>query len=960
MKRISMKNILLLFVCLLLVGAPIMARGTAQAAVTPISVRLSDDAITIDMAYAKRASLSAAVLPEGASQRVTWATSNRRVAKVSSSGVVTAVARGTATITATARGTRNVLATCVVTVKNSNLPDGISLGLTAISMERFSTRQLTAQVWPDTANKSVAWKSSNRSIATVDKNGLITAQKAGTAIVTCYSTKDKSVAATVQVNVFAKSSPTTITLSPADDVMEVGQTLQLSAATSPSDACHYYTWKSSSTRTATVSENGLVTAHRTGWVTVSCTSRQNTRIKATRKILVVSKDSPRSLSLGLTSVTMNPGDTRALAVTVSPADKSSAVTWKSSKSSVVAVSANGTLTAKKAGTATVTCTSRVNSNLKTTLEVRVENLPAPSSLSITGASAVAKGGTIQLTAVASPAKTSAEVSWSSSDRHVAKVSDSGVVTGVKGGVATITATSKRNRNVRASFSVTVSDPNSPTHITLNTASFSLEAGATFDLEPTVLPEDSAQGVRYTSSNTAVARVDSKGVITGRNTGTAVITARSSYNSSISAAIQVTVVNRAAPTAVTLTASTTWLEKGGTATLTATPTPASASRLFKFTSSSSSIASVSADGVVTGKKVGTVKITATSKKNSRVRAEITLVVADASTPRTLALNTTETFLGEQDTITLSPIVTPETASRRVSWSSSNRAVATVSPDGTVRGIKAGTATISCTTAAGNLTATCVVTVYDTSLTRVVPARTTNIAGISANMAKIEAVRRSAVNQVVILQRTGRITSGEAALRREIVDRAFEMQAFPWMTLHTQEYWTKAYAYKRYLPGNVYYGLPYIQTASSGSYQNRRYNVAKALSEGRYYSSGKGYYLLNQEKLLEGMYVGNDCSAFASISMFGLDHVASFLNTTAIAKSNYYATLSSYADLRPGDILIRSGEHVVVFLYYTNTAKTEMMIIEQGGDGSTVICSLYNPNWFASRGYVPRRRTGFKMN
>ena len=67
----------------------------------------------------------------------------------------------------------------------------------------------------------------------------------------------------------------------------------------------------------------------------------------------------------------------------------------------------------------------------------------------------------------------------------------------------------------------------------------------------------------------------------------------------------------------------------------------------------------------------------------------------------------------------------------------------------------------------------------------------------------------------------------------------------------------------IPGNVYYGLPYIQTSSRGSYLNRRYNVEKALNEGRYYSSGKGYYLLNQQKLLEDMYVGNDCSAFVSM-------------------------------------------------------------------------------------------------
>jgi len=955
-----MKRILLAFVCLLLLGAPLLAQESALAAVTPISVQISQGTAVIDMAYEKKVTLTASVLPADADQRVRWSTSNSRVARVNSSGVVTAVRRGTATITARARNSGTVLATCVITVKNSNLPDGIALNATTLSLERFSTWQLRETVWPDSADKSVKWKTSNSRVASVDAHGLITANRAGTATITCYSTKDRDVAATVQVTVFSKSAPTTIALTPADDVMAVGETLQLTPSTYPSDASQYFTWKSSSTRTASVSDAGLVTAKKTGWVTISCTSRENTRMKATRKILVVAVDSPRSISLGQAALTLNPGDIHALTATVLPADKNGSVTWKSSRSSVVSVNGDGVLTAKKAGTAVITCTSRVTSSLRATLQVTVENLPAPTSLSIQGVSVVARDGTIQLRAVPSPARTSAEVRWSTSDRKVARVDSSGVVTGVKGGVATITATSTRNRAVSASFAVSVSDPASPTSISLNTGSFTMESGASFKLEPSVFPADSQQGVRYTSSSSSIARVDSRGNITARRAGTAVITVASSYNTSISTAIQVVVVDRAAPTSITLTASATWIEKGTTATITAAPVPSTASRLFRYSSSSSSIASVSADGVVTTKKIGTVTITVTSKKNSRVRSQITLIVGDASTPRSLALASAEVFLGEQDTTTLTPIVTPETASRKVNWSSSNRNVATVAADGTVRAVGQGAATITCTTATGGLTATCTVTVFNTTLTRLIPARTTDIAGIPANMAKIEAIRRSAVNQVALLQKNNKITGSEAALRREIIGRAFEMQAFPWMTLNIQEYWTKAYAYKRYLPNTVYYGLPYIQTSSKGSYLNRRYNVEKALSEGRYYSSGKGYYLLNQSKLLEDMYVGNDCSAFASMSMFGTNHLASYLNTTAIAASNYYSTMNTYADLRPGDILVKGGDHVIMFLYYTNTAKTEMMIIEQGGDGSTVICSLYNPNWFSSRGYIARRRAGFSMS
>ena len=472
-----MKRILILTVCLALL-LTLAAGVTALAAVTPVSMRLSQETASINMANGTKLTLTAQVFPADADQRVRWSSSDTRVAQVNSSGVVTARKRGVAVITARARNSNTVMATCTLTVTNSNLPDSVSLGLTAISMERFSTRQMTAVVRPASVNGSVKWKTSNRSVVSVSGSGLLTANKAGTATITCYSTLDETVAATVQVTVFAKSAPTQITLSPATEVIGVGETLQLSASVSPADASRYVTWKSSSSR-ASVSDNGLVTAKRTGWVTITCTSRQNTRIRVKREILIVASDSPRSISLGLTTLTLNPGNTYTLTPTVLPADKNRSVKWKSSRTSVVSVSSSGVLTAKKAGTATITVSSAVNSNLTATLTVKVENLPAPTSLSISGASTVAKGATIQLTATPSPARTSADVNWSTSDRKVATVNDSGVVTGVKGGRATITATSKSNRRVAATFTVAVSDPASPTRNTLNTGTFTIEAGGTF-------------------------------------------------------------------------------------------------------------------------------------------------------------------------------------------------------------------------------------------------------------------------------------------------------------------------------------------------------------------------------------------------------------------------------------------------------------------------------------------------
>ena len=476
----------LLLAALLLI--PLLAIGSAQAAVTPAVVQLSQSSAVIDMAVGSRLTLSATVLPDGASQRVTWTSSNRRVATVSSSGVVTARARGTVTITAKARGT-NVSASCTVTVVNSNLPDGISLGLNHVNMERFSTRQLTATVWPDNVDTSVKWKSSRSSIVSVDKNGLLTAKKAGAATITCYSVKDKTVKATLTVTVYQKATPRSLTMTPATEVMVRGDTLQLRATPTPSDASAYVTWRVSSKSRASITADGLLTAKQTGWVTVTATSRQNSRIRVTRKILIVAPDSPQSLSLGLSSVVMTPGHTRQLSVTAYPLDKSNEVRWKSSRTSVVTVSANGLITARRAGTATITATSRVNSNVKITLKVTVQNLPAPTSLTITGTRSVTKGASAQLSVTSFPSNTSSAVTWSSSNRKIATVDSDGTVRGVKGrrGYDHRHLDREKDRQGRATRSPSPI-PSPPPRSRLNTGSFTMEAGGTFQLEAGVLPE----------------------------------------------------------------------------------------------------------------------------------------------------------------------------------------------------------------------------------------------------------------------------------------------------------------------------------------------------------------------------------------------------------------------------------------------------------------------------------------
>ena len=153
--------------------------------------------------------LTATVSPSNATdKRVTWKSSNTTVATVDSYGKVTAKSAGTATITVTTTDGSNT-STCTVTVKSQQVSvTGVKLNTSSVSLEVGGTTTLTATVSPSTAtDKSVTWKSSNTTVATVDSIGNVTAKSAGTATITVTTTDGGNTATcTVTVNADGKEN----------------------------------------------------------------------------------------------------------------------------------------------------------------------------------------------------------------------------------------------------------------------------------------------------------------------------------------------------------------------------------------------------------------------------------------------------------------------------------------------------------------------------------------------------------------------------------------------------------------------------------------------------------------------------------------------------------------------------------------------------------------------------------
>lgn len=156
-------------------------KNTQEAEVKVSSVSLNDSSVSL--VVGETVQLRASIQPSNATEKdITWASSKQSVATVSNSGLVTAVAEGSATITASAGGKS---ATCSITVSKGVVAvTSVALNETTLELTEGDSETLTATVKPDDAtDKTVMWSSSNPMIASVS-NGQVVANSLGETFIT--------------------------------------------------------------------------------------------------------------------------------------------------------------------------------------------------------------------------------------------------------------------------------------------------------------------------------------------------------------------------------------------------------------------------------------------------------------------------------------------------------------------------------------------------------------------------------------------------------------------------------------------------------------------------------------------------------------------------------------------------------------------------------------------------------
>ena len=385
------------------------------------------DAVTLNRSSVSLYVGDTTTLSASGDSSYTWSSSNTGVATVSN-GTVTAVGRGSATITVRSGDST---ATCSVTVQDYTL----SLSESHISMFEGDSRTISAYGAP--AGASVSWSSSNSRVASVS-GGRITAVSSGSAtIIAQFATAGRTYTATCQVTV----SSSGITLSRYSITsLYVGESETISAMTSPSGQS--VTWSSSNTRVAVVS-NGRITAVGAGSTIITASfSYGGTTYSESCSVTVREV----SVSLSSSSLSMVAGESETLRATTSPSGSS--VTWSSSNTSVATVSSSGRVTAVDSGSATITAEILINGQPYTdTCQVIVENEIENEVEDLY----VRLGYTNFVLLVGNSQKMEVEVRpqnqivrWSSSNSSVASIDENGIVTGISGGVVTITASITSN------------------------------------------------------------------------------------------------------------------------------------------------------------------------------------------------------------------------------------------------------------------------------------------------------------------------------------------------------------------------------------------------------------------------------------------------------------------------------------------------------------------------------------
>ena len=480
---------LLLLVSLIVVGCDSTQLDTPTDTTQPsLTLQLSTSLLELGEGDAARLEV---LQNGGASQivlrnKVTWSTADPAIAAVDGSGMVLAKSAGETTVQA--KTTVGTASARVRVGKGGNKFVSISPRASTLNAVGDTVRLAATVAGGSTVQKpSIAWSSLDPAIAAVSVYGTVTAKAPGIARITATAAQGADTVS-VAVGNAAAAQVITVSVTPSTITVASGDSVRMAATARDGNgallAVTAFTWSSSNVTVATVSASGVVKSLTEGSATITATVAGTSissaewgssapaaamgggksgsgQIKVNGKSQNKVSVSPKADTLTIV------GDTTQLTATVLDSQgnvvSDASVTWTSLNTSVAKVDAKGKVISTGIGLALITAAYGSSVDTASIHSESVSSEPIVATVSVSPETAsVTVGATVQLSAAVKDASgntlSGQTVTWSSSNTAAATVSSSGVVTGMAGGTAKITAASG---GISAVSEITVTSSSSP-------------------------------------------------------------------------------------------------------------------------------------------------------------------------------------------------------------------------------------------------------------------------------------------------------------------------------------------------------------------------------------------------------------------------------------------------------------------------------------------------------------------
>ena len=643
----------------------------------------------------------------GAAGKVSWSSSNSSIATVSASGLVTAVAPGSATISATCDGVNGSAQVSVTVVPVASVlvePAGPSL---AIGEQLQFKASLKDQHGATLTEREIKWSASPSGLISLSGSGLAVANKEGAVEVVAES---EGVKGTTRLTV-TPAPVAKIAITPAEASVTVGGAITLEAALSDKNGGKLtgreVTWRSSTEKVATVSNRGAVIGQTEGAseITATAEGKQATaRVRVTAApVASVSILDPKPVAAGDTvQLEVQLKDAKGQLLTGRP------VKWSSSSPGVATVTGDGHLTGMAQGSAKITAESEGKS---WTITVMVQPVPVASVTIEGGADPLTIGGSVTLKTVVKDAKgnllSGREVVWTSSAARVAAVNSQGVISAKSAGDTTISATVDSKKAERKLSVLAPAKPVEPPAPPPPLAEVKTEVLKSADSRTEIIaPLPKPEPRRETQAVAAPPK--GKGMLIGAGVAVALLAAVGWFllrpkpevvppgpepPTPVHAPVAtVAIAGESGPVAVGRTRQLgVVIRDAGGAELSA--------RSVDWSSSDPAVAEVSKNGAVTGNKAGSATITATSEGKSATLV-LTVEAGGADLPAavaSVAIAGAGKAIEVGETVQLNAVAKDTKGAplgdRTVVWSTGEPGVALVSSGGLVTAVGPGTVTIS---------------------------------------------------------------------------------------------------------------------------------------------------------------------------------------------------------------------------------------------------------------------------